>query len=79
MQQQNYMNSTSQFERAAGQSMHIKKPSVQKMNPNTVTGMQVPQSVQRSTVRGNMNMTYTDVNLNQSQMVYQDFTDQQML
>ena len=24
-------------------------------------------------------MTYTDVNLNQSQMVYQDFTDQQML
>ena len=26
-----------------------------------------------------MNMTYSDVNLNQSQMVYQDFTDQQML
>jgi len=38
-QQQNFMNTTPQFERAAGQSMHIKKPSVQKMNPAVVTGM----------------------------------------
>ena len=80
MMQQQQMTNIQQYERAAGQSMHIKKPSMQKMNPNNIPGMYVPQQASRTTMsRTNLNMTYSEVPLNQSQMVYQDFTDGQML